>query len=153
MWLASMSRRGPLRGRPIATGFWDRRTRDEGAALLRRVLGDVGNPARERLFRMNLTLCLHRALTDAEVEALPASFHAAPPVDLAGGPIEVLYESEPGELTTQPCAAPIREPLYPGDVHLWMPLDCGTCASCLARAELSKARLAAVAIAEDGVPA
>ena len=143
VWLASMSRRGRLSDHPIATGLWDRAMRNESAAMLRRVLGDAGDASRERLFRMNVTLCLHRALTEAEVVSLPPSFHEAPPIDLAGGPIEILWESEEGELTTRPCVRPIRRPLYPGDFQLWLPIDCGRCDPCVARAALSRERLAA----------
>ena len=103
VWLCSISRRSTLvRDKPIATGLWTKQTIDESAALLRRLLGPVGNPARERLFRMNVTLCLHRALTAEEVAALPSYFHEDPAQDLAGGPIEILSESEPGLPSTMP---------------------------------------------------
>lgn len=134
--LASLSRRSTATGRTIATGLWSEAVRAESAAMLRRLFGPAGNPARERLFRMNVTLCLHRALTDDEVDALPAYFHADPPTDLAGGPVEVLWESEPGAASTRPCANPERISLDPRSPLLWIPYDCGSCAACLARAAI-----------------
>lgn len=135
VWLASLSRRAPLAGnRILATGLWPERTRTEMTDLLRRVVGPAGTPSRERIFRMNVTLCIHRALTDAEVASLPPYFHADQPTDLAGGPIEVLWENERGSLSTQPCAHPQRQYLDGGDPLLWLPIDCGTCPTCVARA-------------------
>jgi hypothetical protein len=137
VWLASISRRSKLHpGKPLATGLWSPQLRDESAALLRRLLGPAGNPARERLFRMNVTLCLHRACTDDEVAALPAYFHDDPPTGLAGGPIEVLWESEPGAATTRPCENPTRTFMGTTDPLLWVPLDCGACEPCRARAAI-----------------
>src|SRR6266536_854297 len=136
VWLASLSRRSPLTGRPVATGLWVDQTRQEAIATLRQVLGPAGNRERERIFRMNVTMCIHRALTDDELMALPAYFHEAEATDLAGGPIEILWESEAGQASTQPCHAPIRQDLGYGDPLLWVPLDCGQCPPCLARAGL-----------------
>jgi hypothetical protein len=133
--LASLSRRSTATGRTIATGLWSESVRAESAAMLRRLLGPAGNPARERLFRMNVTLCLHRALTADEVDALPAYFHADPPTDLAGGPVEVLWESERGAASTRPCEDPVRADLGGGPL-LWVPFDCGSCPPCVARAAL-----------------
>jgi hypothetical protein len=134
VWLCSMSRRSTTTGDILATGLWSPETVRASTALLRRVLGPAGDASRERLFRMNVTLCLHRAISEAEDAALPASFHAAAPIDLAGGPVEVLWESEPGSASTRPCAAPGRHPLDPRNPLLWVPLDCGRCEPCRARA-------------------
>ena len=120
----------------MATGLWTKQTVDDSAALLRRLIGPAGNPARERLFRMNVTLCLHRACTPEEVGALPAWFHEQPATDLAGGPVEVLWESEAGAETTKPCHNPIRQSFGYVDPLLWLPLDCGQCPPCRARAAL-----------------
>lgn len=133
VWLASMSRRSPITRRLIPTGLWSGQLRTESAALLRRLLGDGGDARRERLFRMQATLCLQRAISGAEVAALPASFHEAPAIDLAGGPVEVLWESEVGAPSTQPCANPGHGVMDPREPLLWVPIDCGSCASCVAR--------------------
>lgn len=113
---------------------------DEAERWLLRLLGPAGDDSRERLFRMNVTLCLHRALTDEEVDQLPRSFHEAEPIDLAGGPVEILRETEEGLETTKPCHTPSKIALDPRDVLLWFPGDCGTCPPCLARAALQAER-------------
>jgi len=137
VWLASVSRRSPLVSeKPISTQLWSAEMRAESEAHLLRLLGPAGNPKRERLFRMQVTMCLHRALTDDEVAGLPAYFHADPATDLAGGPVEILRETEAGWDTTKPCHQPHRHPLDPRDPLLWLPLDCGQCPPCQARAAL-----------------
>jgi hypothetical protein len=140
VWLASLSRRGRSGPKPIATPLWSAATIQESAGLLRRVLDPAGDPTRERLFRMNVTLCLHRACTPEEVASLPAWFHDAPPIDLAGGPVEILEETEPGLPTTRPCLNPVHIPLYPNDTLLWLPGPCGTCPPCRARQALTEGR-------------
>ena len=54
-----------------------------------------------------------------------------------GGPIEIVWENEPGSPSTKPCANPSREYLpQPNgriDPLIWLPLDCGACESCQAR--------------------
>lgn len=106
----------------------------ESCDLLRRVLGPAGNPERERIFRMNVTLCIHRAITDEELLRLPDWFHAAQPTDLAGGPVEIMFETEDSGPSTKPCDNPIRHSLDPRNPLLWFPGDCGDCESCRARA-------------------
>lgn len=121
------------------TANWGRHRR-RGEALLRAAVGGGGDHDRERIFRMNVTLCLHRAMTDDEVAALPAYFHSDPATDLAGGPVEVLWESEPGSPSTRPCANPERQVLDRRRPDLWVPRDCGDCASCVARSAASEGR-------------
>jgi hypothetical protein len=141
VWLASISRRSPLvAAKPISTQLWSPQTVAESERLLLRLLDGAGNPARERLFRMQITLCLHRALTPEEVAQLPDSFHAEPAVDLAGGPVAILRETEPGLPSTQPCERPRRQSLDPSDPLLWLPLDCGACSPCRARTALDEDR-------------
>lgn len=140
VWLASISRRSPLGDKPIATQLWPEQIRDEAEALLLRLLGPAGDPSRERLFRMQVTMCLHRALTQEEAGGLPAYFERDPATDLAGGPVEILRETEQGWETTKPCHHPSKVALDPRDMLLWFPADCGDCPPCLARAELQQRR-------------
>lgn len=128
VWLASLSRwNGPEA--PLLTADWSRTQIVQGAQLIDRILDGVGDRTRERLFRMNLTLCKHRACTDAEVAGLPPSWQDTKATHLAGGPIEVLWETEEGAPSTRPCEQPVRIPLG----RTWLPDDCGECATCLAR--------------------
>lgn len=136
VYLASMSRRHPQTGEIIPTGKWSASMRAYGEGVLRRAIGKHGDVRRERLFRMNVTLCRHRALTDAEVAALPAWFHDADAIDIAGGPVEVLWESVPGRPSTQPWRRPNRVVMIPSRPDLWIPEDCGHCDPCLGRANV-----------------
>lgn len=133
VWLASLSRPSRNHGGRLPTQLWSSDTVAESARLLRRVIGPAGDPDRERLFRMNVTLCLHRACTDAELASAPDWFRQAEPIDLAGGPIAVLWESESGAPSTRPCDRPTQIPLDPRHPLLWYPQDCGSCPSCRAR--------------------
>lgn len=134
VWLASFSRwRGDL---AIAVPRWTEGQFRDGQEQLYRILDGVGDPTRERLFRMNVTLCLHRAASDFEVSQLPRWFHSYPACGLAGGPVKVLWENVPGSLSTKPCAAPVKVKLDKRDPLLWFPEDCGRCAPCRARAAI-----------------
>src|SRR5688572_27054749 len=95
VWLASVSRRADvtLRGGlipPRPTTRWSPREHREAREILWRVLEGVGDPARWRLFRMQVTVCLHRAVSDAELAALPRSWAGPGGTALAGGPVQVL---------------------------------------------------------------
>ena len=68
VWLASGSLWGRDRREPIVTGRWSGAQRSTVLNALDLLLSGVGDPERERCFRMNVTLCLHRGLT-AEEEA------------------------------------------------------------------------------------
>jgi hypothetical protein len=138
VWLASISRRPQGRREALSTQVWSPSTMQDSVDLLRRILGPAGNPDRERIFRMQVTLCIHRALTDAEVAALPDSFHAAEATDLAGGPVEILFETEDSGPSTRPCLNVKRLPLSRTDPLLWFPGDCGDCVPCLARRKLDR---------------
>jgi hypothetical protein len=139
VWLASVSRRSIVTDRLVPTGKWTPGQYREGMAILEKALHRAGDASRQRIFRMNITLCLHRALTVEEVGALPGSCPVRP-VNLAGGPIEVLWETVPGSDSTKPCHNPTREPL-PGEppiTDLWLPIDCQTCPPCLARKRIEE---------------
>lgn len=133
VWLASASLRNRL-GRIVPTGTWDADRRAYVSATLDVLLGGLGDPEREREFRMNVTLCRHRALTPAEHDALPTEWHDNPAMDIAGGPVEVLwYRGVPEASSTQPCRRPTKVPTPSGDPRLWLPGDCGECPPCRAR--------------------
>lgn len=134
VYLVSLSRRSPISGKRLSTSVWSKAMMDESMGLLRQALGGAGDASRERIFRMQVTVCLHRALTPEEVASLPEYFHADQAVDLAGGPVEILYETEVGLLSTQPCEQPEHIPLDRTNPLLWLPGDCGRCPPCLDRA-------------------
>lgn len=111
--------------------------------VLHRVLDGVGDPSKERLFRMNVSLCLHRGATVEEIAGLPQRWQDDT-AGMAGGPVEVLWEMGCKALSSAlPCERPehilpdLRRP------DLWIPNDCGECDPCKARLEIS-AREAAV---------
>jgi hypothetical protein len=87
---------------------------------------------------MNITFCVHRAVSEEEKARLPACWAGAAG-GLAGGPVEVLWsrgiEHRPAAM---PCECPdhlVIDPLRP---DLWLPLDCGRCPPCLARAAIDR---------------
>lgn len=133
MWLASLSRREYGGGRIRATGTWTPEEIDRGYARLVWALEGVGDLNHERLFRMNITLCLHRAARPEEVEALPASWHGDSS-GMAGGPVACIWSRGiPDVPSTRPCENPGRQLPDPDRPDLWIPLDCGTCEPCRAR--------------------
>lgn len=138
VWLASISIWDPRQGAIIPTSVWrrDRYALDRGEQILREVLNGAGDPTRERLFRMNVTLCLHRGLTDEEERTIGSGCA----VHLAGGAVEVLWQrgvrSSPAAM---PCERPRRRLLPGGDPRLWLPVDCGGCEPCHARAAIEDA--------------
>lgn len=136
VWLASMSMRN-RHGQIIAAEHWCRHP--VAYRALCKVLRGVGDPSRERLFRMNVTLCLHRAVTAEEIASLPQTWKD----DLsgmAGGPVEILWSKgvEAPE-SCKPCLSPGRNNAIPGRPDLWIPLDCRKCPPCLARRQIEEA--------------
>ena len=140
VWLASLSRRKP-NGSIIATGDWlfKMGLKAEAEGLLRKALAGVGDPSRERLFRMNITLCLHRAVSAEEEAGLGAGFADACG-GLAGGPVEVLWQvGIPEDLqAAKVCENPRKLVIDMTRPDLWVPEDCGKCPPCLARAEIER---------------
>lgn len=142
VWLASASVRWP-NGDIVPTARWAAIGRQSHG--YRRVtesidtlLGGVGDTTRQREFRMCITVCRHRALTQAEVDGLPYEWHRAVPRDIAGGPVEVLWSrGVPDVPSVRPCEQPRRVPL-PGHTfvtsEMYFPQDCGVCEPCIARA-------------------
>lgn len=135
VWLASLSRQSVITGDKVLIPRWPKEWLRDGIRTLREVLGEAGDPSRERHFRMNLTLCIHRALKEDEIARFPCGWDEGPHEGIAGAPVEVLWENTPGSLSTKPCANPTRMPLPRTNdpVFGWIPFDCGTCQSCLAR--------------------
>lgn len=128
VWLASASlwKRNTL----VLTGEWSGARRSQVRGIIERVLENAGDPTRERGFRMNVTLCIHRAVSDDELAQLPADWSCIVGTHLAGGPIENLwFVGVADRLSTRPCQRPHRMPLGP----TWVPTDCGACPPCLAR--------------------
>src|SRR4051794_14883867 len=105
VWLASLSLTDLL-GNSVPTGEWTPDQLEWGEGVLGTLLADLGDGARERSFRMCLTLCRHRALSVAEHAALPAEWCDLPALHLAGGSLEVLWETVPGAASTKPCENP-----------------------------------------------
>src|SRR4051794_27682188 len=116
VWLVSISRRDHSTQKLIPTGRWDEVQKRRAIDLMKKVLGPLGDKSKERHFRMNATLCIHRALSADEVAQLPDEFTCAPALDIAGGPVAILWESEEGAISTRPCANPehmILDPKQP----------------------------------------
>lgn len=135
VWLASYHRRDKT-GRIIATGDYSESEMKFAERQLKKLLRRVGNPEKERCFRMNITVCLHRAATLEEVMGLPPSWHDDHS-GIAGGPVEVLWSKGCKESSSaQPCKDPERHILDPSRPDLWIPMDCGECGPCMARAAI-----------------
>lgn len=101
------------------------------------VLAGVGDRSRERFFRMCITACLHRGLTPQELRRLPAWWHEAPAIDIAGGPLEIIWaHGVPDIPSARPCENPGRRAIHPKRLDLWLPMDCGQCGPCMARRAL-----------------
>lgn len=135
VWLASASLRD-RNGQLLPSEAWYRtRDGDRARKVLYRTLDGVGDQDRQRLFRMPITVCLHRALSDNDLACLPAWWDSVPAVHLAGGSVEILWETEPGEASTRPCAAPSFVNL---DTLGRLPAidECGDCGPCRARAAI-----------------
>lgn len=134
VWLGSVSRW--RRGRMIYTSKWDRKALTAAESVLLWLLDGVGDLSAERLFRMNLTLCLHRALSHGEADGLPDWWKQRPGVHVEGGPLEVLRSRGVARTPSlEPCAAPETQIISPGS-PVRLAVDCGRCESCQARARL-----------------
>lgn len=135
VWLASVSYRDQ-RG-IIPTTKYSRQMRKHAKRQAWNAVEGRGDHDRFRLFRMQITICLHVAVSDDELEKLPAEWNRWPGTALAGGPVEILEERGiPDIPSTKPCKDPVREPLGLGDPDLWVPIDCGRCGPCMARATI-----------------
>lgn len=127
-----------MTGTIIPTGEWITKpaARNKALRILKEVLAGVGDTAFERTFRMNVTLCIHRAMTRNEVAELPEWWHRAPAGDGAGPAVEVVSSrGATGRPVQQPCDSPRRvlPPISGYDPRLWFPEGCGQCEPCLDR--------------------
>lgn len=132
MWLASVTMRN-LSGKIIPTADWAFKQYHRANSLIERALSGLGSIQQERQFRMCSTLCRHRAVSNEEALRLPESFYANPMQDIAGGPVEVIWNRGiPDVPSVRPCEDPN---MIPGltDKRLLFPVDCGFCSTCLAR--------------------
>lgn len=133
VWLASVSHRD-RDGQIVPTGRWSSDVRARANALVGRALLGVGDLSREVAFRMNVTLCRHRGLTEEEEAGLPLDFHEFEATDTAGSAVELLSVRGVTGNAIRPCENPGRTPIPgAGDPDLWLPEPCGACAPCLAR--------------------
>lgn len=110
MWLASVSHRIDDLVHP-AERFGDAEFR-LAYQLLKRAMTGVGDDRWARHFRMCTTQCLHRGLSDEELDRLPEDWKAAPAVDIAGGPVEVFWSRgiPEGVISCDPCESLRYEP-------------------------------------------
>jgi hypothetical protein len=122
----------------IGTAKWTPNDYSMAHRLAHSALAGVGDFARERAFRMNITFCVHRAVSQEEKAKLPASWDCATG-GMAGGPVEVLWsrgiEHKPAAM---PCKNPKRVAIEPSRPDLWIPHDCGECEPCLARKAIAE---------------
>jgi hypothetical protein len=120
--------------------------KDVAKQTLWQVLKDVGDQEKGwRMFRMNITYCLHVAVSDHELELLPGVWQDQPGGALAGGPVAILDAGNCGTApSVLPCENPGREvlPMAPGnryrDPDMWFPRDCGQCEPCLDRIRIEE---------------
>lgn len=141
VWLCSVSR--GRRGETLATKNWTKGEFTFAEGIAHDILDGVGNPECERAFRMNITFCIHRALSGPELFRLPHSWRELPG-GLAGGPVEVLWSC--GILhreAAMPCHRPGHLVFDKTRPDLWIPEDCGECPPCVARERIHSSILLA----------
>jgi len=125
----------------LTTGTWSKDDFALAERLAHSALAGVGNPARERGFRMNITFCIHRAINAEEETALPTCWSGAEGA-LAGGPVEVLWSRGiPHCVAAMPCVNPGRMIIDERRPDLWVPTDCGECEPCRGRIAASEISL------------
>jgi hypothetical protein len=137
VWLASVSLRDK-RGDLLGTARWsERHWRYAEDVLKDYALAGAGDESRERMFRMCITACLHRGIRDDEIEKIPQWWSDAEAIDIAGGPIEIIYaKGVPDIESAKPCHQPRKQLIDMRRLDLYLPIDCGDCPPCLARANV-----------------
>lgn len=118
---------------PVSAQKMSKKARTRCVEELRSLLTDIGHPERWRAFRMCLTVCYHKVALPDEVDA---AFGLRRPHghNLAGGPVEILAESEPAPTSAKPCENPSFRDVF----AMPIPQDCGKCKPCEARATYHK---------------
>lgn len=137
VWLASISQRR-ADGRIVGAYRWDTDKIADMERRLRAALVGVGDDSRERLFRMNVTLCLHRAVSEVEYDKTGRDFMDGA-CNLAGPPVASLkVKGFTPTASIDPCDNPKRRlpETLSYDPNLWIPVECGKCPSCVARSGL-----------------
>ena len=133
VWLASVS--FSVRGRIVGAGEWSNSRMKKARWVASRVLNGIGDPLQERHFRMNITFCIHRAVSLSECTRLPVGWECAVGGG-AGPPVQLLGSfGIPHTLASGPCDNPGRVVVLEGRPDLWVPDPCLTCPSCIARSE------------------
>lgn len=142
MWLASVSLRDK-RGDIIGTAKWTpRQWRYAEDTLKNYALRGAGDENRERMFRMCITLCLHRGIRDDELDQIEDWWFDAAAVDLAGGPLEIIYaKGVPDIESAKPCHHPRKQLIDLSRLDLYLPRDCGVCPPCIARTNAQTCRI------------
>jgi hypothetical protein len=138
VWLASVSLRHPKTGQIIGTSTWGEREWAHAENVLKTyALNDAGDESRERMFRMCITACLHRGIRDDELRQIPQWWFDAEAIDIAGGPIEIIYaKGVPDIESAKPCHEPRKRLIDMSRLDLYVPVDCGSCPPCQARANV-----------------
>ena len=133
VWLCSVSHRSPRTGKIVGTFDWHKHDFRFAEGLAHQALTGVGDFTRERAFRMNITFCIHRAVSEAEKAMLPPAWGQAAG-GMAGGPVQVLWSRGiEHKCASMPCHNPGHLVLNDLRPDLWVPSDCGTCGPCIAR--------------------
>jgi len=146
VWLASISKRNTKTGQIIPNTRWPAWVKDKAKRTLWQTLKGAGDMNQGwRMFRMNITYCLHVAVSDHELELLPGVWQDQPGGALAGGPVAVLDSGNCGTSpSVLPCENPGREALplsgdqMVTDPDMWFPRDCGLCEPCLDRIRIEE---------------
>ena len=110
--------------------------------LLKLAVEEAGDPARERMFQMCSTLCIHRGVRPDEEEGLSAEWKASPP-GMAGGPVRLLYSRGVDNEAGKPCENPGKELMDSRQPELYLPVDCSECGPCRARTRVHQEILTA----------
>ncbi len=132
VWACSYSCRRGLQ--VLATEDYTTQERDEAERQMDKAMRRVGDKTRQRCFRTGMVFFIERALNDLEIARLPKDWPhvltVAPSI-----PLEVLWSTVEECPSHQPCASPGWTE-HPEEPKLMIPVGCGVCSSCAARAQV-----------------
>ena len=135
VWLCSVSYHP--KGGTLGTARWSQADFALAERLAHAALRGVGNQDCERAFRMNITFCIHRAVSEQELALLPVDWECSSG-SLAGGPVAVLWSRGiEHRASAMPCENPWHLVIDVNRSDLWIPEDCGKCGPCVARAQIA----------------